>query len=196
MKKILITGTGRAGTTFLIKIFTFLNFNTGFNKTNFSKFIDPICNSGMEREINAKFHVLKNPRFITTIDEIIENYQIEYVIIPLRNYESSALSRTKNKSVGGLWHAHSKEQQISYYHKIISEYIYSMVQHNIPTIFLHFEKMIVDKKYLFDKLQPIIQHKFEIFSKAYDEAATTSKPFDRSFKEFKFDKKCWDRMLI
>ena len=36
-KKILITGTGRSGTTFLIKLFTFLGFDTGFDKKNFSK---------------------------------------------------------------------------------------------------------------------------------------------------------------
>jgi hypothetical protein len=34
-EKILITGTGRCGTTFLIKLFTFLGFDTGFDKTNY-----------------------------------------------------------------------------------------------------------------------------------------------------------------
>ena len=29
MEKILITGTGRCGTTFLIKLFSFLGYNTG-----------------------------------------------------------------------------------------------------------------------------------------------------------------------
>ena len=34
-----ITGTGRCGTTFLIKLFSFLEFNTGFNRENYNNFI-------------------------------------------------------------------------------------------------------------------------------------------------------------
>jgi hypothetical protein len=49
MNKILITGTGRCGTTFLIKLFSFLNFNTGFNKDNYKVFIFSNCNSGLEK---------------------------------------------------------------------------------------------------------------------------------------------------
>ena len=35
MEKILITGTGRCGTTFLIKLFSFLDFDTGYNRDNY-----------------------------------------------------------------------------------------------------------------------------------------------------------------
>ena len=43
---LLISGTGRAGTTFLIKIFSFLGFDTGFNELNYKiKFLTlPILN--------------------------------------------------------------------------------------------------------------------------------------------------------
>ena len=49
MEKILITGTGRCGTTFLIKLFSFLDFNTGYNRNNYKLSIYSNCNSGMER---------------------------------------------------------------------------------------------------------------------------------------------------
>ena len=39
MEKILITGTGRSGTTFLIKLFTFLEYDTGYTKLNYSNHI-------------------------------------------------------------------------------------------------------------------------------------------------------------
>jgi hypothetical protein len=42
-KKILITGTGRSGTTFLIKLFTFLEYDTGYTKDNFHNYIDKGC---------------------------------------------------------------------------------------------------------------------------------------------------------
>ena len=60
MGKIYITGTGRCGTTFLIKLFTFLNFDTGFNKDNYYQYISSHCNSGMERSYDSEFKIIKN----------------------------------------------------------------------------------------------------------------------------------------
>ncbi len=54
-----------------------------------------------------------------------------------------------------------------------------MTQHQIPTLFIHFEKMIIDKQYLFDILQPVLASRnisFEHFSNCYDEATSSSKP--------------------
>lgn len=57
MEKILITGTGRSGTTFLIKLFSFLNFNTGYNKNNYKQYISNNCNSGMERNYKENYYI-------------------------------------------------------------------------------------------------------------------------------------------
>ena len=59
MEKILITGTGRCGTTFLIKLFSFLDFNTGYNRNNYKLSIFSNCNSGMERNYNEKYYIIK-----------------------------------------------------------------------------------------------------------------------------------------
>lgn len=67
MAKILITGTGRCGTTFLIKLFTFLGFDTGFNETNYNNSISSNCNSGMEKKYTDRRSVLKNPTFMSDI---------------------------------------------------------------------------------------------------------------------------------
>jgi hypothetical protein len=45
------TGTGRCGTTFLMKLFTLLNFDTGFSKENYTDSISSSCNSGMEKKL-------------------------------------------------------------------------------------------------------------------------------------------------
>ena len=50
--KILITGTGRCGTTFLIKLFTFLGFDTGYDKSNYASYI--FFNLLMEKYKNLK----------------------------------------------------------------------------------------------------------------------------------------------
>jgi hypothetical protein len=178
--KILISGTGRSGTTFLIKIFSFLNFDTGFDKSNYTKYVFSNCNSGMEHNFNSKHYILKNPTYITRIDEILELYNIKHMIIPIRDYEESAKSRESHKKKdGGLWNATDKDEQLIYYYKIMSEYLYKMVKYNINTIFLDFIQMTTDKQYLYDKLKIILDEKnidFETFSKEYDFASENSKP--------------------
>lgn len=179
--KIYITGTGRCGTTFLIKLFSFLNFNTGYNKLNYSKYIFANCNSGMERQYYEDFNVIKNPTIIKNIENIInDKIQIKCIIIPIRDYKKSAESRVSyGKKCGGLWNASNETEQVLFYNKIMSEYLFYMVKYDIPTIFLDFEKMVNDKKYLYDKIKHILNEKnidFETFSQIYDETSLTSKP--------------------
>jgi len=182
MEKIYITGTGRCGTTFLIKIFTFLEFDTGFTKETYNKFIFSNCNSGMEKNYNDTFRIIKNPEIICNITSIIKNplIKIKKIIIPIRDYNSSAKSRVMhNKNMGGLWHATDEESQILFYNNIISNYIYCMSKYDIDTIFIDFDRMITDKLYLYNKLKPILDEKdinIELFNNIYDEVTIISKP--------------------
>lgn len=181
MSKILITGTGRCGTTFLIKLFTFLGFDTGFTKKNFSHYIFTNCNAGMEKQYSVNHYIVKSPSFIDDIEKIIKsNTSIKLVIIPIRDYKLSAESRfTHANKSGGLWNAKTVDEQIGFYHKIMSNYLHHMVQYEINTLFLSFEKMTTDKKYLFDKLKNILDEKsidFDTYSLVYDEVSETSRP--------------------
>jgi hypothetical protein len=181
MEKIYITGTGRCGTTFLIKLFSFLNFDTGYNKDNYTNYISENCNSGMERKYNDDYHIIKNPNIIYNISLILQDtsIKIKLIIIPIRNYKLSAISRTNHKNkTGGLWNANDEKTQIQFYNKIISNYIFFMTKYEINTIFLDFDKMVNDKSYLFDKLKFIFHEKninFDMFSSIYDEVSLTSK---------------------
>jgi len=183
MEKIFITGTGRCGTTFLIKLFTFLGFNTGFNEENYKKYVMPNCNAGMERVFTDHFDVLKNPTFLRDIEQIKldKNIKIKHVIIPIREYIASAKSRARNgvNRGGGLWNATTEEEQLDFYHEMISNYIYVMTKYDIPTLFIDFERMISDKNYLFNMLKPFMEEKqidLEFFSKIYDEVSISCRP--------------------
>jgi hypothetical protein len=182
MEKILITGTGRCGTTFLIKLFTFLNYDTGCYKHNYQEHIFVNCNSGMEHDITASPYIIKNPCFLRDIDEIVTNprIKIKLVIIPLRDFTQSAKSRVSHGSgAGGLWDASNLEEQINFYEKIMSNYRTVMTTHRINTIFLDFDQMITDKQYLFEKLKVVLDEKqinFQEFSNVYDEVTVTSAP--------------------
>jgi len=183
MEKIFITGTGRCGTTFLIKLFTFLGFNTGFNEENYKRYVMPNCNAGMERVFTDRFDVLKNPTFLRDIEKIVKdkNTIIKCVIIPIRNFSESAHSRARHgvNRGGGLWNAETEEEQLRFYREIMANYVYVMTKYDIPTIFIDFERMISDKKYLFTTLHSCMKEKeidFEIFSTIYDNVSLSSQP--------------------
>jgi hypothetical protein len=182
MEKILITGTGRCGTTFLIKLFTFLDFNTGYNRDNYNLSVVSNCNSGMERDHNENYYVLKNPYFMVNIENIIKDtsIKIKNVIIPIRDLKMSAKSRVKHGNLcGGLWNADDELSQIDFYKNILINYIFISTKYDINTIFIDFDKMINDELYLFNKLKHILDEKnidFDTFLRVYNEVSLTSKP--------------------
>ena len=179
-EKILISGIGRCGTTFLIKIFSFIGMDTGYTINNYKKYIFSNCNSGMEKSITSPNYVIKSPRFIGNIDEIIKSIKIKYMVIPIRDYTESAQSRAIHKNGnGGFWNAKDVNDQVLFYKKVMDKYNQDMRKYNIPTIFIDFNKMINNKEYLFDKLKPILNENNvskETFIKAYNTASTSSKP--------------------
>lgn len=182
MEKILITGTGRCGTTFLIKLFSFLDFNTGYDRNNYKSSISSNCNSGMEKNYKENYNVLKNPKFIMNIEHILKDTSItiKNVIIPIRDLKISAKSRVKHGNQnGGLWNAKDELSQIKFYKNILTNYMVLSTKYDINTIFIDFDKMINDKTYLFNKLKNILNEKnidFETFSCVYDEVSLSSKP--------------------
>lgn len=158
-EKILISGTGRCGTTFLILLFSLLGLNTGYNIHNFKSDISEKCNSGMERTIDSPYTILKNPRFIEEINNIVSNpnIHIQYMIIPIREYQKCAESRVQlGSDNGGLWNASDYESQIAFFYQIMAKYNYYMTKYEIPTIFIDFEKMISDPNYVYQKVKPIL----------------------------------------
>jgi hypothetical protein len=183
MEKILITGTGRSGTTFLIKLFSFLNFDTGYGLENYKSHIRDNCNSGMERPYTDNHYILKSPDFMKNIEDLVKDDKIiiKNVIIPVRDLKISSKSRVRHgNNAGGLWNANDELSQISFYQKIISNYIFISTKYDLKTIFIDFDRMIDDPKYLFNKLKDILDEKdidFETFNNNYYSiASSSSKP--------------------
>lgn len=176
-RKVYITGTGRSGTTFLIILLTHLNMNTGFKPGTFVTAIDKKCNSGMEKNFNSPPYIIKSPHFMQTFHKIIETVDIDQVIIPIRNYEDSAESRERfGNGAGGLWGAKNKGEQVTFYHKIMAEYLLWMTRYDIPTIFIDFDRMVTSSEYLYEKLKPILKDiTYDVFKVAYMKATNHQK---------------------
>lgn len=186
-RHIIISGIGRSGTTFLVKLFTELGMDTGFTPGEYPIFEN--CNAGLEiplKKANAPY-VVKDPRLCDYLPEVIAMGKvIEHAIIPVRKLEHAVKSRVSvqqrsahllesRKSIpGGLWDAASDEQQ----QQVLAEKFYRLVHNltvfSIPTTFLDFPRLANDAYYLYDKLRPLLHIDSATFMQVYARVADPS----------------------
>ena len=192
-ESILITGTGRCGTTFLVALFTLLGMETGFTRETLKENIHNKTKGGLEEQ-PGKYKIAKNPGFIFMMEQyVLETKQVpKLVIIPVRHFTEATESRYKNteeqgllndpmpkemsssKGAGGLWNADTKEEQILFYNKCMAEYIQIMTRYGIPTKFVDFHHMTTSSLYLFKSLKDVIEPDvtYEKFQECYMEATS------------------------
>jgi hypothetical protein len=163
---VLISGTGRAGTTFLVQLLTELGFDTGkghYNKNFYA---------GLEHDLrdNNATLIVKPPHLCDHIENIVNNPDkfIKHLIVPIRYIYSAAESRRnvqrqaqkKNPLVqdvpGDLWGTSDPLEQES----VLAQKLYNLVQvscaHGIPSTFLDFSRLVHDPKYLKGELIKIL----------------------------------------
>ncbi len=162
-----ITGTGRAGTTFLVQLLTALKLDTGFDSPTSNVFAN--CNAGMELDIldpNAPYYV-KAPILCDRLDELVGSGHVvvDHAIVPMRDLFSAAESRREvsrsfgptdrdpNQIPGGLWNTNKAEAQESVLLEQIYQLMYAITKHEIPLTLLHFPRIVKDPEYLYDKLR-------------------------------------------
>jgi len=181
MERICITGTGRCGTTFLMRLLSLLEIDTGYSPQDIlsGKDINKNCNAGLEgfRDNTPIPRVIKSPYFI--VDHSMNHYYVKKVILLVRDYDSAASSRAKiglNKR-GGLWMAGNKKEQIEIYEECIANFIIEVAKQDLELHLIYFDKMISDKNYLYDKLKPLFPDIDRArFEEAYLLATDLSRP--------------------
>jgi hypothetical protein len=125
---LIISGTGRAETTFLMQLFTKLGLDTGFSSPNEGLFAN--CNAGMENDIHRPDapYIIMSPWLCDRLDELCESGQVvvDHVIIPIRDLHAAAQSRIEVERAtppearvqgwpvpGRLWVAREPQSQTS-----------------------------------------------------------------------------------
>ncbi|WP_271023269.1 hypothetical protein [Rhizobium sp. RCAM05973] len=98
---LLIAGTGRAGTSFLVRYLSALGLDTGYKPDDKSQAWEANANAGLERlplvEPNENLpYVLKSPWSGEYIDEILASnrFSFDAIIIPMRDLVEAASSRS------------------------------------------------------------------------------------------------------
>lgn len=168
-KHILIAGTGRTGTSFLMQLLTELNLDTGFKK---GVQLEKGCNAGLESHISnidRWSYIVKNPRFSLVLNKINAEVDIEHLIIPVRDNRKVALSRENNGTKnGGFWMAEDYDNQIVANAFLMQTITQDIAAFDIPHTYLWFDDMITNPDYLYDKLYPIFDLDYYDFIECYN----------------------------
>lgn len=186
-KHVIISGTGRAGTTLLVQLFTAIGLDTGFNDIDSKIYSEP--NAGMElnlRKENAPY-IVKDPRLCDYLEDAITKHDIiiDHAIIPVRDLYSSAESRRdvqrrtrewKNNSnpPGGLWDTDRPEELEKVLGIKMHKLIHTITKYDIPFTLLDFPRFANDSEYLYNKLRFLFKDiTFDKFTACYDKIVHT-----------------------
>jgi hypothetical protein len=163
---LIISGTGRSGTTFLVQLLTALGLDTGF--IDLYSDVEENCNAGMEQDLRSPDapYIVKTPWLCDYLDEALEggDIVIDHAIIPMRDLYSAAQSRRDVMArtdaslypegiPGGLWHTDKPERQETVLTHQLYKLMYALARHDIPVTLIDFPRFIHDPEYLFRKLE-------------------------------------------
>jgi hypothetical protein len=170
---LIISGTGRAGTTFLVQYFTALGFDTGFSLEQALSEPDILSNAGLEPDLSSERlpHVIKSPWFADKLGELLGagRLSVEGAIIPVRDLFSAAESRRRvyreAKALGvdplahpgTIWKTTNPEDQEVFLAMQFYKLIEPLVAHNIPIYFLHFPDFAKNHTSLYRRLEIILR---------------------------------------
>jgi hypothetical protein len=179
---VVISGTGRAGTTFLVEILTHLGLDTGFTPQEVDIYRHKNARAGLEHDIreDGSPYVIKNPKFCDHIGEVLKTSDIivDHVFIPMRDLRAAAESRRlvfretvsgfallkrlrfkiKPKEIpGGLWDGKNERNQEAILLHRLYKLILALSGTTIPVTLLQYPLILRDSSYLYEKLRPILE---------------------------------------
>ncbi len=197
-RHVVISGTGRAGTTFLVELLTRLGLETGFTTSELASHTDPRARAGLEHELTdaACPYVVKSPHFCDHAEEVLADpaISIDHVFIPMRDLYAAAESRrfvqrcvSRERSLlDRLWrHVRRKDgvpggffgrTRANEQERLLSSRLYNLFlalsDFQVPVTLLRFPKLVQNGRYLFEKLRPVLPDvEFEEFRLAFQQAA-------------------------
>jgi hypothetical protein len=185
-RHLFIAGTGRAGTSFLVRFLAELGFDTHLSRKADSPSWDENANAGLE---DAPFltenedlpYVIKSPWLYAYIDALIRSgtFRADAVVIPVRDLAEAAISRSvvERRAIhqnaawmselnpsweqwghvpGGIIYSLNPVDQGRLLAVGFHHLVQRLVAADIPIIFVAFPRLAEDSGYLLDKLRPLL----------------------------------------
>ncbi|MFT3869991.1 MAG: hypothetical protein QM715_16195 [Nibricoccus sp.] len=189
-RKIIITGTGRTGTTFLVRLLTELGLDTGFTRNSWQKEFDEHCQAGLEHDITDPDspYIVKNPALCNQLAPLLASglVEIDHAFIPIRNLDAAALSRVRiggrdGTVPGDLWLTDDPAKQKAALATVFHDLVQTLVAHEIPFTFLNFPRFVQEPRYAYQQLSPLLSGiKWEVFLAAFKRIANPTLVHDFS----------------
>ncbi len=164
--KVVIAGTGRAGTTLLVQVLTALGADTGFTGEERAKLVAR-ARAGFERNILAPDapRIVKNPALSVRLGPLLDEGRlaVEHVIVPIRDLDVAAASRIRVSDygdrrgvAGGMWGSRDARRQRAFLADASYQLVWTCARHDIPVTFLAFPRFARDAQYLYRQLTWLI----------------------------------------
>lgn len=176
--KVIITGPGRSGTTFLIRLLSRLDVNTGF-PSDYEKLAPGTRGAGCEHIIvdmpiysQVTPYVLKSPEWCFLLRSFLEKkiLAVDHVLIPIRDLETAAKSRI---DVDLLWKMEEPDliHQTAIHRAALGTLMETIALHDIPFTFMKFPLLTKDLNYCYDCLYKAFELDWNSFRKVFPKLA-------------------------
>lgn len=153
--KVVITGTGRAGTTLLVQVLTDLGLDTGYTSGAEG---DTRVHGGLEKDIlspDAPW-IVKGPALSGQLGPLLEagKVAVEHVIVPMRELKVAAASRVRStrygsnlRTPGGLLGTPNATRQLEVLAVMQYELFFTAARFELPLTLLEFPRFASDWQY-------------------------------------------------
>ncbi len=177
---LMIGGTGRAGTSFLVQFLHLCGLDTMIGREGLSSW-DEQANAGLESfaaDARELPYVIKSAWFDEFVGSFLANpaLELDAVVIPMRDLVEAASSRVLNEytaryndastpaectrwerwgaTPGGVVYSLNPMDQARILALSFHSALFALVKRDVPMVFLDFPRFIEDPDYLFRKLEP------------------------------------------
>ncbi|HZJ26317.1 MAG TPA: hypothetical protein VFF40_04775 [Acidimicrobiia bacterium] len=158
--KVVITGTGRAGTTLLVQILTDLGLDTGFDADHR---LDDRIRAGLEFRIESPGapRIIKDPNLSRRLGDLLDRgvVDIGHVIVPIRDLDVATASRVRNTrygadlhTFGGLFGTARATRQRDALAGLFYELFWTIARYELAHTLLEFPRFATDWEYTYRRL--------------------------------------------
>jgi len=164
---IVITGTGRAGTSCLVELFDACGFETNRSKLEYF----PEARAGLETDLSSPDapEVVKAPYLSFALADLIrwgfDPQRVRVIIIPLRELDDAVASRLERfessglDAPGGLWGNERPSRQKAVLAEAEHGLLVTAGRHNIPVVLLDFPGFVTDADQAWAGLGPVFSER-------------------------------------
>lgn len=178
-KKVIVTGSGKCGTTFFMKLLTELGYDTGYKVGEDPEDTFEWRIRGRHANKKNQPYVIKSPNLCRDLLDRADqwDWEIKHVYVLLRDYKDVANNKWQHRHAndGQDWSPEQKEEIMQEYVDTaaghIGHLVYQVISSDVPHTYLMFPRIITDPRYLWRTCTILNNISYETFKAAFDKVA-------------------------